>query len=110
MDEINNMITGIVDHDSASEDTCSTQLTEYKNKLTKIHESTISISVAVKSTSSEVSIFQKECKEKDEELEEIELVHQKRVKKCTTERSVQKKTLETLRYDMTEMKHVAKAH
>jgi len=110
MDEINGLISGIADHDSASQDTCSTQLIEYKKKLTKIHESTISISIAVNSTTSQVSIFDKECHEKDEELKEIETVHLKRVKKCTTERRVEKKTLETLRYDMTSMKKVARAH
>jgi len=31
--EINNMIKGIADHDSASQDTCSTQLSEYKKKI-----------------------------------------------------------------------------
>jgi putative transposon-encoded protein len=110
MKEINSMIKGIADHDSASQDTCTTQLTEYKKKLTKIHESSVSISIAVNSTSSEVSIYEKECKEKDEELHEIEVVHQKRVTKCTTERKVEKKTLETLKYDMRSMKKVAKAH
>jgi len=110
MDEINGMIKGIADHDSASQDTCSTQLIEYKKKLTKIHESTISISIAVNSTSSEVSIFDKECHEKDEELKEIDLVHSKRVTKCTIERRVERKTLETLRYDMKSMKKVARAH
>merc|ERR1719265_2480811 len=110
MKEINGMIKGIADHDSGYEDKCSTQLTEYKKKLTKIHESTVSISIAVNSTSSEVSIYEKECKEKDEELYEIETTHKKRVKKCTTERKVEKKTLETLKYDMRSMKKVAKAH
>merc|ERR1740117_340097 len=110
MDEINGMIKGIADHDSASQDTCSTQLIEYRKKLTKIHESTISISIAVNSTSSEVSIFDKECHEKDEELKEIDLVHSKRVTKCTIERRVERKTLETLRYDMKSMKKVARAH
>jgi len=110
MKEINSMIKGIADHDSASQDTCSTQLAEYKKKLTKIHESSVSISIAVNSTSSEVSIYEKECKEKDEELHEIEVVHHKRVTKCTTERKVEKKTLETLKYDMRSMKKVAKAH
>jgi len=108
--EINNMIKGIADHDSASQDTCSTQLSEYKKKLTHIHESTISISIAVNSTASEVSIFDKECKEKDEELHEIDTVHQKRVKKCTIERTVEKKTLTTLRYDMSSMKKVSRAN
>lgn len=110
MDEINGLISGIADHDSASQDTCSTQLLEYKKKLTKIHESTISIQIAVNSTTSEVSIYDKECKEKDEELHEIEITHSKRVKKCTTERKVEKKTLETLRYDMKSMKKISRAH
>merc|ERR1719329_458866 len=110
MKEIDSMIKGIADHDSGYQDKCSTQLTEYKKKLTKIHESTTSVSIAVSSTSSQVSIYEKECKEKDDELHQIEVYKKKRVKKCTTERKVEKKTLETLKYDMRSMKKVAKAH
>lgn len=108
--EINALIGSIIDHESSSEDTCSTQLLEYKSSLTKIHESTTTISVEVNSTASQIAIFEKECKEKNEELNEIEIVEKKKVKKCVTERSVQTKTLETLRYDMKEMQHISKAH
>jgi len=52
--EINNLIGSIIDHESSSEDTCSTQLLEYKNSLTTIHESTIAISVEVNSTASQI--------------------------------------------------------
>merc|ERR1719329_722625 len=110
MKEIDSMIKGIADHDSGYQDKCSTELTDYKKKLTQIHESTVSVSTAVKSTSSQVSIYEKECKEKDDELHQIEVYKKKRVKKCTTERKVEKKTLETLKYDMRSMKKVAKAH
>merc|ERR1719454_2668790 len=110
MKEIDSAIKGIADHDSGYQDKCTTQLTEYKQKLTKIHESTTSISIAVSSTSSQVSTYEKECKEKDDELHEIEVTKKRRVKKCTTERKVEKKTLETLKYDMKSMKQVAKAH
>jgi len=108
--EINNLIGSIIDHESSSEDSCSTQLLEYKNMLTTIHESTTSIAVEVNSTASQIAIFDKECKEKNEELNEIEVVDRKKITKCVTERSVQVKTLETLRYDMQEMRHVAQAH
>lgn len=43
-------------------------------------------------------------------MHEIDTVHQKRVKKCTIERTVEKKTLTTLRYDMSSMKKVSRAN
>merc|ERR1719182_562273 len=91
--ELNNVIGSIIDHSSSSEDKCSTQLMEYKQQLSVTHESTIQLSTAVQSTMSEVSIFDKECKEKNDELNEVEVVKVTKLKKCTTEKSVSKKTL-----------------
>jgi len=108
--EINSLIGSIIDHESSSEDTCSTQLMEYKTSLTSIHESTTTIAVEVNSTASQIAIFEKECREKNEELNEVEIVERKKITKCVTERTVQTKTLETLRYDMQEMRHIAQAH
>jgi len=108
--EINTLIGSIIDHESSSEDSCSTQLLEYKSSLTKIHESTTTIAVEVNSTASQIAIYDKVCKEKNEELNEIEVLERKKIRKCVTERSVQTKTLETLRYDMQEMQHISRAH
>jgi len=108
--ELNNVIGNIIDHSSSSEDKCSTELMEYKQQLIVTHESTIQISTAVQSTMSEVSIFDKECKEKNDELNEVEAVEQTKLKKCTTEKTVSKKTLETLQYDMHQMQHFVRAH
>merc|ERR1711871_952596 len=83
---------------------------EYKQQLSVTHESTIQLSTAVQSTMSEVSIFDKECKEKNDELNEVEIVKETKLKKCTTEKQVSKRTLETLRVDMHEMQHVVRAH
>lgn len=110
VNELNNVIGNIIDHSSSSEDKCSTQLMEYKQQLTVTHESTMQLSTAVQSTMSEVSIFDKECKEKNDELNEVEVVEQTKLKKCTTEKTVSKKTLETLRYDLHEMQHFVRAH
>jgi len=107
VNELNNVIGNIIDHSSSSEDKCTTQLMEYKQQLTVTHDSTMQLSTAVQSTMSEVSIFNKECKEKNDELNEVEVVEQTKLKKCTTEKTTSKKTLETLRYDLHEMQHFA---
>merc|ERR1719223_1106073 len=98
-----------MDHSSSSEDKCSTQLMEYKQQLSTIHESTMSLSTEVETTMSQVSMFNKECKEKNDELNEIEAMEQTKMQKCATEKAFSKKTLETLRYDLHEIQQFVRA-
>merc|ERR1719359_2044641 len=105
--ELDSLISRFIEEHTTSEDTCPPKLLEAKHQLNQLHKEILDLADLVNNTEAAVEKHQKDLKDAQDELREIDDHCQNQSDALDPKREANRKMLAKLRSEMGEMKAIA---
>lgn len=105
--KLDDLVDGFINHQSGSEDACSSQLMEAKHQLNQIHQYVIDLSMEINATEKAITALDKELQDLINQMEELEKWKEEQLGECATQMGEAEAMFGKISDEMKEMQEIA---